>query len=158
MKINTLMWDYVNKPRSVLGGGPFSHQGIDQPKPDWIPLQSLGGLDHRGGSRMPFVPFLQMFSWEGGVLVTRQPFRPPCEWRPLQNSEETVRGGSLKPKHGLEACQWCVHHLVASRNVGSAALGGMGMRSGDAGPEAQGVSDVKLELSGEVEVRLFCGR
>ena len=32
------------------------------------------------------------------------------------------------------------------------------MRSGDAGPEAQGVSDVKLELSGEVEVRLFCGR
>lgn len=140
VKIITLVWNKVNNPRLLGRWTLFS--------PRHLPAQArlnasqpLGGLDHRGGSRMPFVPFLQMLSWAGGGLVTRQPFRPPCEWRPPQNSGESVKRGSLKSKPGLGACQWCVHHLVASRNVGSAGLGGMGMRSGHTGPEAQNVSE-----------------
>lgn len=59
----------------------------------------------------------------------------------IDTLRKPVRGRLLASECGHCICQWCIHHLVASKDVGSAALGGMGMIFGDVGPESQIVSE-----------------
>lgn len=115
---------------------PHPGTGLAPRKPGCSP-QPLGGLDHRGGSRMSFAPFFQMFFEVGVGLSPCSPSGHRVKEGPYMDTlKKFVSRRWLKSKCGHGVCQWCVHHLVASKVVGSAALGGMGMIFEDTGPEA----------------------
>lgn len=115
---------------------PHPGTGLAPSQPGCSP-HPLGGLDHRGGSRMSFAPFLQMFSEVGVGLSPCSPSGHRVkEGSSMDTLKKSVKRRWLKSKCGHGVCQWCVHHLVTSKDVGSAALGGMGMVFEDTGPGA----------------------